>query len=33
MPHLCYDEDIIKDITAYIYDTDFTTRGGRYWSK
>ena len=33
MPHLCYELEMLKDITSYIYDTNFTTRGGRYWKK
>jgi len=33
MPNLCYDIGMLKDITSYIYDTDFTRRGGRYWQK
>jgi len=33
MPHLCYDEEMLKDISSYIYETDFKTRGGRYWNK
>ncbi|QOY53495.1 cytochrome C [Candidatus Sulfurimonas baltica] len=33
MPHLSYDIDTLKEISAYIYETDFTTRGGKYWSK
>ena len=33
MPNLCYDIETLRDITSYIYDTDFTSRGGRYWKK
>jgi len=33
MPHLGYDIQTLKNISAYIYETDFTSRGGRYWSK
>jgi len=33
MPHLGFDIETLRDITAYIYDTDFKTRGGRYWSQ
>lgn len=33
MPHLGFDEDTLREISAYIYDTDFASRGGRYWSK
>ena len=32
MPHLGFDEDTLREISAYIYETDFSTRGGRYWS-
>ena len=32
MPHLGFDIDTLRDISAYIYETDFTSRGGRYWS-
>ena len=32
MPHLGFDIETLRDITAYIYDTDFKTRGGRYWN-
>lgn len=31
MPHLSYDIETLREISKYIYDTDFTTRGGRYW--
>ncbi|MCF6310473.1 MAG: cytochrome C [Sulfurimonas sp.] len=33
MPHLCFDKETLIDISTYIYETDFTRRGGRYWSK
>lgn len=33
MPDLGFDEETLRDISAYIYETDFTKRGGRYWSK
>ena len=33
MPHLCFDEETLIDISTYIYETDFTKRGGRYWSE
>lgn len=33
MPHLGFDIDTLKDISAYIYETDFKTRNGRYWSQ
>ena len=33
MPHLGYDIDTLRDISAYIYETDFKKRGGKYWSK
>ena len=33
MPHLGFDIETLRDISAYIYETDFTTRGGKYWSK
>jgi len=33
MPHLGFDEDMLRDISSYIYDTDFKSRGGRYWEK
>lgn len=33
MPHLGFDIDTLRDISAYIYDTDFKTRGGKYWKK
>ncbi len=33
MPELGFDEDMLRDITGYIYDTDFKTNGGRYWNK
>ena len=26
MPHLGYEEEVLKDITAYIYETDFTKK-------
>ncbi|DAB28258.1 MAG: hypothetical protein A2513_06385 [Sulfurimonas sp. RIFOXYD12_FULL_33_39] len=32
MPHLGFDEDTLREISAYIYETDFAKRGGRYWS-
>ena len=32
MPQLGFDEDTLHEITSYIYDTNFTKRGGRYWS-
>lgn len=32
MPNLGFDIDTLRDISAYIYETDFKTRGGRYWS-
>ena len=32
MPNLAFDKEMLMDISAYIYDTDFTSRGGRYWS-
>jgi cytochrome c551/c552 len=31
MPHLGFDIETLRDISAYIYDTDFKTRGGKYW--
>ena len=31
MPHLGFDIDTLRDISTYIYETDFKTRGGRYW--
>lgn len=33
MPDLGFDKETLRDIAAYIYETDFTKRGGRYWSK
>lgn len=33
MPDLGFDIETLKEISAYIYDTDFNSRGGRYWSK
>lgn len=33
MPELGFDIDTLKDISTYIYETDFTKRGGRYWSR
>ena len=33
MPHMAYDLETLKNISAYIYETDFTKRGGRYWRK
>ena len=33
MPHLGFDKDMLKDIAGHIYDNDFKTSGGRYWSK
>jgi cytochrome c551/c552 len=33
MPHLYFDKETLMDISTYIYETDFTKRGGRYWSK
>jgi hypothetical protein len=33
MPDLGFDKETLRDISAYIYETDFTKRGGRYWSK
>ena len=33
MPYLGYDLQTLRDISTYIYETDFTTRGGRYWHK
>lgn len=33
MPELGFDKEALRDISAYIYETDFTKRGGRYWSK
>lgn len=33
MPDLGFDKETIIDISRYIYETDFTSRGGRYWSK
>jgi len=33
MPELGFDKETLKDITTYIYETDFNSRGGRYWSK
>lgn len=33
MPDLGFDIETLRDISAYIYDTNFTTRGGRYWNK
>lgn len=33
MPHLAFDEQTLVDISSYIYETDFTKHGGRYWSK
>lgn len=32
MPELNLDIDTLREISAYIYETDFTKRGGRYWS-
>jgi cytochrome c551/c552 len=32
MPSLGFDEDMLKDIATHIYETDFKTNGGRYWS-
>ena len=31
MPHLGFDIETLRDISAYIYETDFKTRGGKYW--
>ena len=31
MPHLGFDIETLNDICAYTYDTDFKTRGGKYW--
>ena len=33
MPNLGFDLATLKDISAYIYETDFKLRGGRYWQK
>ena len=33
MPHLGFDKETSRDISAYVYETDFNKRGGRYWSK
>ena len=33
MPHLAFDKEMLRDISAYIYDTNFTSRGGRYWKE
>ena len=32
MPNLNFDEETLKDISTYIYETDFKTNNGRYWS-
>lgn len=32
MPDLSLDIEVLKDISAYIYETDFSKRGGRYWN-
>lgn len=33
MPELGFDLDTLNDISTYIYETDFSKRGGRYWSR
>lgn len=33
MPDLGFDRETIRDISAYIYETDFKKRGGRYWTR
>ncbi len=33
MPELGFDNATLQEISAYIYETDFATRGGRYWSR
>ena len=33
MPPLGFDEEMLSDIATHIYETDFKTNGGRYWSK
>lgn len=33
MPELGYDKETLMDISTYIYETDFTSRNGRYWTK
>ena len=33
MPELGIDKETLRVISTYIYETDFTSRGGRYWSK
>lgn len=33
MPELGFDEEMLVEVCAYIYETDFTKRGGKYWSK
>ena len=33
MPDLGFDKETLRDISAYIYDTDFKKRGGRYWTR
>lgn len=33
MPDLGFDKETLREISVYIYETDFTKRGGRYWSK
>ncbi|QOY55832.1 cytochrome C [Candidatus Sulfurimonas marisnigri] len=30
MPNLSYDLDTLREISAYIYETDFTKRGGKH---
>ena len=32
MPQLGFDEDMLRDIATHIYESDFKTNGGRYWS-
>ena len=33
MPDLGFDKETLRDISAYIYETDFKKRGGRYWTR
>ena len=32
MPQLGFDEDMLRDIATHIYESDFKTNNGRYWS-